>query len=102
MQWWQWGDCGSDGLWVRCVVGWCRWPNQCWYDVWVATLVVVWCLSGCGLVFGWLNQWWFGVWVLGFFFSCFVGGCYLAGVCVVVGLWWLLLVCWRDKDRPKR
>ena len=48
-----------------------------------------------------LNRWWFGIWVvvvLGdwylmvFFFSCFVGGFCLAGVCVMVG-WWLL-PCW--------
>ena len=43
------------------------------YGVWVARLVVIWCLSGCGLVFGcWL-----------FFF--FWGGFCLATVCVVVG-----------------
>ena len=28
-----------------------------------------------------------------FFFSCFVGGFYLGGLCVMVGWWWLL-PCW--------
>ena len=100
MRWWQRGDCRFDGLWVLVDLGGCgmgcglvfRWPNRCWYGVWVTRLVVVWCLSGCGLVFRWSNQWWFDVWVvvvigdwcLGarvFFFFFIIAGCCLARVC---------------------
>ena len=46
---------------------------------------------------GWAVDCWFvgGLVFSGFFFffSCFVGGFCLGGVCVMVGWWWLL-PCW--------
>ena len=60
---------------VGWVVVWC---------LWVAKLMLVWCLGGRiggGLVIG--------VWVLVFFFFFWL---VVVGLCVVVGWWWLLLV----------
>ena len=99
------------------------WLNRCWYGDWMAGLVVlvfgVWwawdglwiagllvvsaiggfynryllVVSPIGVVLGlvFIGDWW--VWVFFFFFSCFVGGFCLGGVCVMVGWWWLL-PCW--------
>ena len=44
-----------------------------------------------GLVF--VGDWWGFFFVLFCFFSYFVGGFCLGGVCVMVGWWWLL-PCW--------
>ena len=44
------------------------------YGVWVARLVVIWCLSGCGLVFG--------CWLFFFFWG---------GFCLATW-WWVVMV----------
>ena len=84
MQWWQHGDCGSDGLWVLVDLGGhemgyelvLRWPNWCWYGDWVAGLVV-WCFGGgCA--------WWL-VFASFFFFFFFP---VLLVVSALLGVWW--------------
>ena len=99
-------------VWVCVVVGGLcrlavvfRWPNRCWYGDWVAGLVVL-VFGGHGMGCGLLVVW--CLLVIGgfffFFFTYFVGGFCLGGVCVMVGWcwllpcwgvwWWWLLPCW--------
>ena len=77
---WQW--CLGGRIGVGMVIG-CRISGfgvwWAWDGLWIAGLLVVWCLLVIGGFF--------------FFFPCFVGGFCLGGVCVMVGWWWLL-PCW--------
>ena len=99
MQWWQHGDCGSDGLRVLVDLGGhemgyelvLRWPNRCWYGDWVAGLVV-WCFGGgCAwwLVFAgffFLSLPWWGVCDGGVVVVASLLGTCSGAVVVVIGL----------------